>query len=80
MNIKTETDENLYARLQVLYQEIDAIHNEQLSRIGLVVNLAEVKAECRSIKSSKGVSSAVRVYRDKVGCGLREAHDVVMRL
>jgi len=67
-----------HARIIELQRELQALmlEEEQAAKI----DSRGLRQECLRMKQSGQTVQAVKYYREKVGCGLREAHDVVMAL
>ena len=72
------TPEARRARIAELRAELAKLLDQE--HAACFMDVSYVKAECRAMKSSGQAVAAVKHYRDKVGCGLREAHDVVMAM
>ena len=67
-----------HARIIELQRELQdlMLEEEQAAQ----VDSRSLREECLRMKQAGRAVQAVKHYREKVGCGLREAHDVVMAL
>jgi ribosomal protein L7/L12 len=66
------------ARIAALKEELAELYAQESAESG-----AEAQAvieECRTLKRAHKPIDAVKLYRNKMGCGLREAHDFVRTL
>jgi hypothetical protein len=72
------TREERRARIAQLEQELSILRAEEAEELGF--DSQAVIEECRALKKAHRPMDAVRLYRNKTGCGLREAHDVIQAM
>jgi ribosomal protein L7/L12 len=72
------TREERRARIHQLEQELAMLRAQEVEEQG--ADSQDVLEACRALKRANQPMQAIRLYRDKMGCGLREAHDAVQVL
>lgn len=72
------TQEERRARIAHLEQELSILRAQEVEELGF--DAQTVIEECRTLKKAHRPMDAVRLYRNKIGCGLREAHDSVQAM
>lgn len=78
MDLKSQTVEQLEAKLKELTEATIAIRNELISRVGASgISMEEIQHKVLDVYMTSGIVPAVRKYRELTGCSLREAHEAV---
>lgn len=76
--MSTLTRDERIARIAELEQELAVLRAEEAAEH--TVDEKAIVAECLALKNSGKSIDAVKLYRNKMGCGLREAHYAVQAL
>lgn len=72
------TREARSARISQLTQELLVLREQEAAEFS--VDEKAVVEECRALKRAHKDMEATKLYRSKMGCGLREAHDAVQSM
>lgn len=64
------------ARITALRKELAELLDEEAAEAG-IANMSTLKEECVALIRQNKAVEAVKLYRMRVGCGLRDAHDAV---
>lgn len=72
------TREERSARIAQLEQELSILRAQEA--VEFSVDERAVVEECSALKRARQVIEATKLYRRKMGCGLREAHDAVQAM